>query len=268
VTEDQWPGITRPIQPLVSVLIPAHDGERFITEAIRSAQAQTWARLEILVSDDASTDSTLSIVNRLAQDDPRIRILEQPENLGAPRNQIELHRQARGEIIKPLLQDDVLEPDAVQTLATPLMSTTAPAFSFGRRRLIDENGTILPDTQWTRPLTHQAETISADHLKALIVQAANPVGEVSCVAYRADTIPDDLWTINGREYQAIGDVALYLKLMDSNPNAFYTPKTLSWFRQHPDQSSHNPKVIQQGMEEWGQLLADPILNERVEAQAA
>jgi glycosyltransferase involved in cell wall biosynthesis len=268
VTEDQWPGITRPIPPLVSVLIPAHNGERFITEAIQSAQAQTWTRLEILVSDDASTDSTLSIVNELARNDPRIRILEQPENLGAPRNQIELHRHARGAIIKPLLQDDVLEPDAVQTLATPLMSTTAPAFSFGRRRLINENGTILPDPQWTLPLTDQAGMISTDHLKARIRQATNPIGEVSCVAYRADAIPDDLWTINGREYQAIGDVALYLKLMDSNPNVFYTPKTLSWFRQHPGQSSHNPKVIQRGMGEWGQLLADPILNDWVEAAAA
>jgi glycosyltransferase involved in cell wall biosynthesis len=268
VTEEQWPGITRPILPLVSVLIPAHNGERFITEAIRSAQAQTWTRLEILVSDDASTDNTLSIVNELAQDDPRIRILEQPRNLGAPRNQIELHRHARGEIIKPLLQDDMLEPDAVQTLAKPLTSTPAPAFSFGRRRLIDERGAILPDAQWTLPLTDQAGMINTDHLKARIRQATNPIGEVSCVAYRADAIPDDLWTIQGREYQAIGDVALYLKLMDSNPQAFYTPKTLSWFRQHPDQSSHNPKVIQRGMEEWGQLLADPILNEQAGALAA
>jgi glycosyltransferase involved in cell wall biosynthesis len=267
VTEDQWPGITRPIPPLVSVLIPAHNGERFITEAIRSAQAQTWTRLEILVSDDASTDGTLSIVQRIAQEDPRVRILEQPRNLGAPRNQIELHRQARGSIIKPLLQDDVLEPDAVQTLATPLTSTTAPAFSFGRRRLIDERGAILPDAQWTLPLTDQPGMISTDYLKARIRQATNPIGEVSCVAYRADAIPDDLWTINGREYQAIGDVALYLKLMDSNTQAFYTPKTLSWFRQHQGQSSHSPKVIQQGMEEWGQLLADPILSERVEAAA-
>ena len=54
------------MSPLVSILIPAYNAERWIADTIRSAQAQTWPRKEIIVVDDGSTDQTLSIARKFA----------------------------------------------------------------------------------------------------------------------------------------------------------------------------------------------------------
>src|SRR5437867_10690430 len=52
--------------PLVSILIPAYDAERWMADTIRSALAQNWPRKEIIIVDDGSTDQTLSIARQFA----------------------------------------------------------------------------------------------------------------------------------------------------------------------------------------------------------
>lgn len=62
--------------PLVSVLIPAKDEEASIERCIRSLLAQTYNRLEILVTDDRSTDRTAEIVRSIAKDHPQVRLIQ------------------------------------------------------------------------------------------------------------------------------------------------------------------------------------------------
>jgi glycosyltransferase involved in cell wall biosynthesis len=62
--------------PLVSVVLPVHDGERFLAEAVDSILGQTLGDLELVVVDDGSTDATRSILARY--DDPRLRVVAQP----------------------------------------------------------------------------------------------------------------------------------------------------------------------------------------------
>ena len=52
------------MQPLVSILIPAFNAERWIGEAVQSALGQTWSRKEIIIVDDGSTDNTLTLAKR------------------------------------------------------------------------------------------------------------------------------------------------------------------------------------------------------------
>ncbi len=54
--------------PLVSILIPAFNAERWIADTIRSALAQTWSRLEVIVVDDGSTDRTAAIARTFESD--------------------------------------------------------------------------------------------------------------------------------------------------------------------------------------------------------
>jgi len=57
------------MKSLVSVIIPAYNAEKFIEEAIKSAQNQTYKNIEIIVVDDGSTDGTAEIVKKLAKKD-------------------------------------------------------------------------------------------------------------------------------------------------------------------------------------------------------
>jgi glycosyltransferase involved in cell wall biosynthesis len=89
--------------------------------------------------DDASTDSTLALARRF--DDPRLRVVAQDERLGIPGNWTRTLALARGERVLLLLQDDVLEQDALAVLSAALDAVPAAALAFGRREIQREETT-------------------------------------------------------------------------------------------------------------------------------
>ena len=75
-----------PAQPVVSVGLPVYNGESFLEQTIESVLGQTFTDLELIISDNASTDDTEKICRRFAERDSRIRYYRNPDNLGAARN--------------------------------------------------------------------------------------------------------------------------------------------------------------------------------------
>ena len=70
--------------PLVTVLMSAQNSEQYIGEAIQSVLDQTFRDFEFIIIDDGSTDNTLKIIRQF--DDPRIRVIKNPENWGIPKS--------------------------------------------------------------------------------------------------------------------------------------------------------------------------------------
>lgn len=101
------------IVPLVSILIPTFQGEEFLEETLNSAISQTYPNLEIIVSDDHSTDATLSIAKIFQDKSPfKFEIIHHPGS-GMVDNWNYCIEQANGEYIKFLFQDDLLTPECV-----------------------------------------------------------------------------------------------------------------------------------------------------------
>ncbi|MEL7533312.1 MAG: glycosyltransferase family 2 protein [Bacteroidota bacterium] len=94
--------------PLVSVSIPTFNGELRIGEAIRSLQAQQYPHMEIIISDNASTDNTEGVVRQFMAEDERIRYYRHPKNLGIPLNFEFGLQQAKGQYFIWLSDDDQL----------------------------------------------------------------------------------------------------------------------------------------------------------------
>ena len=69
--------------PLVTVIVPVFNAAASLAVALRSLAEQTWANLEVIVVDDASTDNSLAVATAFAAGDSRFRVLSQPENQGA-----------------------------------------------------------------------------------------------------------------------------------------------------------------------------------------
>lgn len=100
-------------RPLVSVIVPAFNAEAFLADAVRSALAQTWKTLEVVVVDDGSTDRTGAIAHELAAADGRVRVLHGPnKGVSAARNQG--IAAASGSLLCFLDADDVYLPDKVE----------------------------------------------------------------------------------------------------------------------------------------------------------
>ena len=99
---------------LISVVIPNYNGERFIERTLKSVLDQTYQRFEIIVVDDASSDSSPSIVQAFAARDPRIRLIRLAKNGGVSNARNTGIREAKGDYIALLDNDDLWTPDKLE----------------------------------------------------------------------------------------------------------------------------------------------------------
>lgn len=97
-------------EPLVSILTPAYNAEKWIADAITSALRQIWPRKEIIVVDDGSTDRTLTIASKFSKEG--VKVVSQ-QNRGASAARNHAYSLCRGDYIQWLDADDVLAPDKV-----------------------------------------------------------------------------------------------------------------------------------------------------------
>lgn len=94
--------------PLVTVGMAVYNGQEYIAEALASVQAETYANWELLAVNDCSSDSSVDIIRSL--DEPRIRLIENEENLGLVGVRNLIMQEARGTYVAWLDQDDLTFP--------------------------------------------------------------------------------------------------------------------------------------------------------------
>jgi glycosyltransferase involved in cell wall biosynthesis len=113
--------------PLVSVLVTAYNREAYIAESLESVLAQTMNDLEVIVSDDHSTDGTVRIVEEFARRDPRVRVSINPHNLGDYGNRRQAASLARGRFLKYHDSDDVMYPHCLAVMVEALLKEPTAA---------------------------------------------------------------------------------------------------------------------------------------------
>jgi len=123
-------------QPLVSICIPTFNRPDLLSRALRSALAQTYGNLEIVVTDNSDGPVTRQLVESL--NDPRIRYYKNPENIGSVANVIHVVSLARGKYIHLLMDDDLLTPNAVQLMVGPFESHPSVGVVMAPMAIIDE----------------------------------------------------------------------------------------------------------------------------------
>ena len=133
-------------QPKVSICIPTYNGEAFIEETIKSAIAQTYPNIELIVSDDGSTDRTIAIAQSFqSQTSADFRIILH-RNYGLSQNWNFCISQAKGEYIKFLFQDDLLEPECIEKMVAVAQQNPEIGMVFSPRGITiaaDESHPIL-----------------------------------------------------------------------------------------------------------------------------
>lgn len=102
-----------PGDPLVSICLPVRNGEKRLEPAVRSVLAQDHADLELVISDNASTDGTEELCRELARADSRIAYHRQAENIGLLNNFVAATGLARGTFMRWIGDDDWLAPTYV-----------------------------------------------------------------------------------------------------------------------------------------------------------
>lgn len=97
--------------PTVSIITPAYNAERYLTETVQAARAQSFSDFELLIVDDGSTDGTVALARALAAQDERVRVIATARNVGQAAARNCAMRQARGRFFALLDSDDAWTRD-------------------------------------------------------------------------------------------------------------------------------------------------------------
>lgn len=128
---------------LISVIVPARNVEQYIRQTLSSVLSQTHATIEIIVVDDGSTDRTAAIVEAIAEDDSRVRLIRAGQiGVSAARNLAISH--ARGSLIAPIDADDIWHVEKLQRqLAVLRVAEPTVGAVYCWSAGIDEQGRII-----------------------------------------------------------------------------------------------------------------------------
>jgi glycosyltransferase involved in cell wall biosynthesis len=150
-------------RPRVSIGVPVFNGARHLASCLDSLLAQTYDDLEIVVSDNASTDDTAAICSAYSRHDERIRYIRQQRNIGAAANYNSLVRHATGELFKWAAHDDVCAPELIERCVDALDRSPRDVLAFPRTGFIDDAG--QPLSGYDAPIAWTNQPLAFDRLR-------------------------------------------------------------------------------------------------------
>lgn len=124
--------------PLVSIITPSYNSEKYILETIRSVQQQTYTNWEHIIVDDASTDFTADRVSELSINDARITFIRLDKNSGSAIARNTGIQVAKGDYLTFIDSDDIWFPDFIETSIRTIKQTNVP-FVYSSYRRANEN---------------------------------------------------------------------------------------------------------------------------------
>ncbi len=209
-------------QPLVSVIMPCYNMERYISDSIMSVRQQTYPHWELLIVDDASTDGTEAVIESHCQQDSRIHFTKKDIHFGIADSRNLCLKMAQGQYLAFLDADDIWQPKKLEKQLAFMMKKGI-GFSYSSYDCIDETG---------QPLNK-------------IVKAA---GDLDYEAYLRNTIigcstviinKDIVGAIEVPNYRTSEDTATWLDILKKSHLAYAINETLVSYRIRRKSASSN-----------------------------
>lgn len=164
-------------EPLVEILLATHNGERFVSDQIESIRAQKYKNWRLLVSDDCSSDDTLSIILRYASEDSRICVISSGIRFGgAKENFFALLSSSQAPYCMFCDQDDVWLPEKISKSITELQKLEAmhgedaPLLVFCDMKVVDRDLDVVYDS-FERSSNYDPSRLAFNQIIALNVAA-------------------------------------------------------------------------------------------------
>jgi glycosyltransferase involved in cell wall biosynthesis len=222
------------VKPLVSVLIPHYNYIQYVPFAIDSALAQTYPNVEVVVTDNQSTDGAVAILRDRYRDEPRVRIIENERNLGMTGNFNRALEHARGEYILWMSADDFMLPAHVERLQAVFEREPKIDVVYSGVYFADEAGRIHS----IRALPGQLPVDYVDVRDELVEQITTVCPLCLPAALFPRTLLDEAGPLADDEYLASDwEYAIRLAMLDKRFAHVADPSVV--IRLHTDQRSGN-----------------------------
>ena len=214
----------------VSVLLPVYNGEKYLAACLDSVVTQDFKDMEILVSDDCSTDGTIEIIKYYAARDARIRWWQNTRNLGQAPNHNVCLKAARGGFIKFIHADDkLLFPAALAWMVEILDKDDSVSLVGSASYIMDEDSRQLSRrNNFTRSGLWDGKDVIVKCLEA----NANLIGEPTGTLFRREQARRGFDV----RYRQIMDMEMWFHLLQQGRFA-YIAEPLFAYREHPQQET-------------------------------
>ncbi|MEG3435926.1 glycosyltransferase family 2 protein [Pannus brasiliensis CCIBt3594] len=228
--------------PSVAICIPTFNQAQYLPISVGSACQQIYPNIEVWVSDDASTDDTPEVMDRLCEQFPQAHYYRQPKNLGMVGNNNWLLRQLKAEFIVRIDSDDFLLPNYVERLVDLLQKYPDAGYAHTAVWEIDERG----EKQGVRQLARIEEFREADKELRAAVSGFRMTANIAMFRSKA------LQRLNfyqGRP-EFTQDYDLIVRMADAGYGNVYTSEILAGYRVWTDTELIRPRrkrVELQGM---------------------
>ncbi len=216
--------------PLISVIVPAYNSERFVGKCIESIQNNTYKNIEIIIVNDGSKDNTAAIVSEYAKSDARI-VLINKENGGVSRARNTGIDAAKGEYIAFVDSDDYISVDFLETLIKPCIEQGAES-AVSSYQMVTPEGKPLPCLKvgFTDDFFITPQEVADNYFKYLDMGVVNFVNRI----HKRSVVGD----IRFSETLKWGeDGSFNLEVFKRCKKIYATPKELYYYVMHSNQAT-------------------------------
>ncbi|MES2568258.1 MAG: glycosyltransferase [Bacteroidota bacterium] len=236
----------------ISVCIPVFNGEKYIEEAINSVLNQTFKDFELIIVDNKSTDSTVSIIKKYT--DQRITLIQNDSNIGLIPNWNKSMEHAKGEYIKILPADDYIYPDCLQLQYAVLEQDIDHKISMvcGRRNIINDTGKVLFNRGFCK---YRLEISGFEAINKNVRSGGNIIGEGGAILFRKEIL-NKTGLFNSDIFYVL-DLDLWYKIL-LHGRLFTLPNIVSAFR--VSSGSASVLVVKKQREDLSNFIKKIYLN--------
>jgi glycosyltransferase involved in cell wall biosynthesis len=221
--------------PIVSVLIPLFNREHLIASTVRSAMSQTFRDIEIVVVDNQSSDASYNVVAELAEEDKRIKLFRNDDNVGPVRNWIRCTELASAPYSKLLFSDDLIAPSYLER--------TLPAILSPECGLV-YTPAVIGEQEWNGQVGYRAFANDCKFLREYFLRATTYLSHFSPVSpgaalFRTEDLKKNIRTelpgVENYQFANTGagvDWLIYVLTALQYPMISYIADPLCFFRAH------------------------------------
>ncbi len=223
------------VKGLVSVIIPNYNHSKFLKKRIDSVLEQTYTKIEIILLDDASTDNSLSILEKYKSLE-QVTVLDvNKKNSGSPFRQWKKGLEySRGEYVWIAESDDYNHPEFLQTLIQHHLQYPTIGLAYANSWIVDEFDHVFDKKRYVaREFDEQRWEDSFfsigknEVLKYLLYHCTIP--NVSCVLFKRQALASKIDLI--QSFKAGGDYMIYVSIL-RDFDLYFEKKYLNYFRTH------------------------------------
>lgn len=226
-------------EPFFSIIIPAYNAETYIDQCLASVQRQPFCNYEVVLVDDGSTDQTEEICSRYCAASPKF-ILIKKNNQGCFRARLEAMRVARGRYFLFLDSDDLLAPNALESVYNALAETGYPDVLFFESSSC--YGDLLSRLKTASSSPKHCTKLKLDECRRNILSAKNNTLWGKAISKNACTSaidePTDLSISHGE------DLVQLLNILDKCSNVYKLSLPLYYYRINPESATSSYDVSQ------------------------